>query len=78
MLPNRNVFVVITCPVVDTSVRNSYMLYFFLTVKKYAQERIAPFVSKMDENSAMDKEVIQSLFEQGVCTFNCATEVHYI
>lgn len=54
------------------------MLYFFLTVKKYAQERIAPFVSKMDENSAMDKEVIQSLFEQGVCTFNCATEVHYI
>uniref|UniRef100_A0A3P9IY29 Short/branched chain specific acyl-CoA dehydrogenase, mitochondrial n=1 Tax=Oryzias latipes TaxID=8090 RepID=A0A3P9IY29_ORYLA len=35
-------------------------------VKKYAQERIAPFVSKMDENSAMDEEVIKSLFEQGL------------
>eukprot|EP00064_Thunnus_orientalis_P016234 superscaffoldBa00003168_g16298 len=35
-------------------------------VKKYAQERIAPFVSKMDENSVMDEEVIKSLFEQGL------------
>uniref|UniRef100_G3ND75 Short/branched chain specific acyl-CoA dehydrogenase, mitochondrial n=1 Tax=Gasterosteus aculeatus aculeatus TaxID=481459 RepID=G3ND75_GASAC len=35
-------------------------------VKKYAQERIAPFVSKMDENSTMDEEVIKSLFEQGL------------
>ncbi|KAM6951429.1 short/branched chain specific acyl-CoA dehydrogenase, mitochondrial [Aplochiton taeniatus] len=35
-------------------------------VKKFAQERIAPFVSKMDENSAMDEEVITSLFEQGL------------
>ncbi|XP_061563727.1 short/branched chain specific acyl-CoA dehydrogenase, mitochondrial [Cololabis saira] len=35
-------------------------------VKKYAQERIAPFVSKMDETSAMDEEVIKSLFEQGL------------
>lgn len=35
-------------------------------VKKYAQERIAPLVSKMDENSAMDQEVLTSLFEQGL------------
>uniref|UniRef100_A0A669D6H7 Short/branched chain specific acyl-CoA dehydrogenase, mitochondrial n=1 Tax=Oreochromis niloticus TaxID=8128 RepID=A0A669D6H7_ORENI len=35
-------------------------------VKKYAQERIAPLVSKMDENSHMDEEVIKSLFEQGL------------
>ncbi|XP_074475646.1 short/branched chain specific acyl-CoA dehydrogenase, mitochondrial [Sebastes fasciatus] len=35
-------------------------------VKKYAQERIAPFVSKMDEHSFMDEEVIKSLFEQGL------------
>lgn len=35
-------------------------------MKKYAQERIAPLVSQMDENSQMDKEVIKSLFEQGV------------
>uniref|UniRef100_A0A8C7YSK4 Short/branched chain specific acyl-CoA dehydrogenase, mitochondrial n=1 Tax=Oryzias sinensis TaxID=183150 RepID=A0A8C7YSK4_9TELE len=40
---------------------NQGMLMF-----KYAQERIAPFVSKMDENSAMDEEVIKSLFEQGL------------
>lgn len=35
-------------------------------VRKYAQERIAPFVSQMDENSTMDPEVIRSLFEQGL------------
>ncbi|XP_042075676.1 short/branched chain specific acyl-CoA dehydrogenase, mitochondrial isoform X2 [Haplochromis burtoni] len=35
-------------------------------VKKYAQERISPLVSQMDENSQMDKEVIKSLFEQGL------------
>ncbi|KAM4525772.1 short/branched chain specific acyl-CoA dehydrogenase, mitochondrial [Fundulus diaphanus] len=35
-------------------------------VRKYAQERIAPFVPAMDENSAMDEEVIRSLFEQGL------------
>ncbi|KAM4525339.1 short/branched chain specific acyl-CoA dehydrogenase, mitochondrial [Odontesthes bonariensis] len=35
-------------------------------VKKFAQERIAPFVSKMDEISVMDEEVIKSLFEQGL------------
>lgn len=40
---------------------------FALPVRKYAQERIAPFVSKMDEESHMDEEVIKSLFEQGVC-----------
>lgn len=35
-------------------------------VRKFAQERIAPFVSKMDDNSTMDEEVIKSLFEQGL------------
>nr|XP_046189581.1 short/branched chain specific acyl-CoA dehydrogenase, mitochondrial-like [Oncorhynchus gorbuscha] len=35
-------------------------------VNKFAQERLAPFVSKMDENSLMDPEVIKSLFEQGL------------
>ncbi|KAF4084729.1 hypothetical protein AMELA_G00109260 [Ameiurus melas] len=35
-------------------------------VKKYAQERITPFVSQMDENSTMEPEVIRSLFEQGL------------
>ncbi|TNN03448.1 hypothetical protein fugu_000477 [Takifugu bimaculatus] len=36
------------------------------SVRKYAQERIAPFVSKMDEESYMDTDVIKSLFEQGL------------
>lgn len=44
-------------------------MFCFLTVKKYAQECIAPFVSKMDENSVMDEEVLRSLFEQGVRDF---------
>uniref|UniRef100_A0AAY5EAF4 Short/branched chain specific acyl-CoA dehydrogenase, mitochondrial n=1 Tax=Electrophorus electricus TaxID=8005 RepID=A0AAY5EAF4_ELEEL len=43
-------------------------------VKKYAQERIAPFVSKMDENSSMDTEVISSLFEQGLMGIEIGTE----
>ncbi|XP_051529576.1 short/branched chain specific acyl-CoA dehydrogenase, mitochondrial-like [Myxocyprinus asiaticus] len=43
-------------------------------VKKFAQERIAPFVSKMDENSAMDAEVIRSLFEQGLMGIEIGAE----
>lgn len=37
-------------------------------VKKFAQERVAPLVQKMDENSKMEESVIKGLFEQGVCT----------
>ncbi|XP_076982435.1 short/branched chain specific acyl-CoA dehydrogenase, mitochondrial isoform X3 [Tamandua tetradactyla] len=36
------------------------------TVKKFAQEQIAPLVSTMDENSKMEKSVIQGLFQQGL------------
>ncbi|KFO37636.1 Short/branched chain specific acyl-CoA dehydrogenase, mitochondrial, partial [Fukomys damarensis] len=36
------------------------------TVKKFAQEQIAPLVSNMDENSKMEKSVIQGLFQQGL------------
>lgn len=35
---------------------------------KFAQERVAPFVQKMDENAKMEDSVVQGLFEQGVCT----------
>ncbi|XP_035125268.1 short/branched chain specific acyl-CoA dehydrogenase, mitochondrial isoform X1 [Callithrix jacchus] len=35
-------------------------------VKKFAQERLAPLVSTMDENSKMEKSVIQGLFQQGL------------
>ncbi|KAM4774424.1 short/branched chain specific acyl-CoA dehydrogenase, mitochondrial isoform 2-T2 [Cyanocitta cristata] len=37
-------------------------------VTKFAQERVAPFVQKMDENAKMEDSIIQGLFEQGVCT----------
>ncbi|OWK07569.1 ACADSB, partial [Cervus elaphus hippelaphus] len=36
------------------------------TVKKFAQEQVAPFVSKMDEDSKMENSVIQGLFQQGL------------
>ncbi|KAL4668458.1 hypothetical protein H8957_011297 [Semnopithecus entellus] len=36
------------------------------SVKKFAQEQIAPLVSTMDENSKMEKSVIQGLFQQGL------------
>ncbi|KAM6186685.1 short/branched chain specific acyl-CoA dehydrogenase, mitochondrial [Rhynchocyon petersi] len=36
------------------------------TVKKFAQQQIAPLVSTMDENSHMDQSVIQGLFQQGL------------
>ncbi|XP_060142370.1 short/branched chain specific acyl-CoA dehydrogenase, mitochondrial isoform X3 [Globicephala melas] len=36
------------------------------TVKKFAQEQIAPLVSKMDEDSKMEKSVIRGLFQQGL------------
>ncbi|XP_060698015.1 short/branched chain specific acyl-CoA dehydrogenase, mitochondrial [Hemiscyllium ocellatum] len=36
------------------------------TVAKFAQERIAPLVRKMDEESRMDDSVLAGLFEQGL------------
>ncbi|XP_043568604.1 short/branched chain specific acyl-CoA dehydrogenase, mitochondrial isoform X1 [Chiloscyllium plagiosum] len=36
------------------------------TVAKFAQERIAPLVRKMDEESRMDESVLAGLFEQGL------------
>ncbi|KAI2658191.1 Short/branched chain specific acyl-CoA dehydrogenase, mitochondrial [Labeo rohita] len=43
-------------------------------VKKFAQERIAPFVSKMDEDSVMDADVISALFEQGLMGIEIGAE----
>ncbi|XP_008068788.1 short/branched chain specific acyl-CoA dehydrogenase, mitochondrial [Carlito syrichta] len=36
------------------------------SVKKFAEDHIAPLVSTMDENSKMEKSVIQGLFQQGL------------
>ncbi|XP_019524704.1 PREDICTED: short/branched chain specific acyl-CoA dehydrogenase, mitochondrial [Hipposideros armiger] len=43
------------------------------TVKKFAQEQIAPLVSTMDENSKMETSIIQGLFQNGVGSF-CLSE----
>ncbi|EFB26178.1 hypothetical protein PANDA_021175, partial [Ailuropoda melanoleuca] len=44
------------------------------TVKKFAQEQIAPLVSKMDENSKMDTSIIQGLFQQGLMGIEIETK----
>jgi hypothetical protein len=36
------------------------------TVRRFSADVVAPRVRDMDENEAMDKEVIKGLFEQGV------------
>ncbi|XP_025061681.1 short/branched chain specific acyl-CoA dehydrogenase, mitochondrial isoform X3 [Alligator sinensis] len=43
------------------------------TVKKFAQERIAPFVKKMDADGKIEESVLQGLFELGVGSF-CLSE----
>ncbi|XP_045295722.1 short/branched chain specific acyl-CoA dehydrogenase, mitochondrial isoform X1 [Leopardus geoffroyi] len=44
------------------------------TVKKFAQEQIAPLVSTMDENSKMEESVIQALFQQGLMGIEIETK----
>nr|XP_025973920.1 short/branched chain specific acyl-CoA dehydrogenase, mitochondrial isoform X2 [Dromaius novaehollandiae] len=43
-------------------------------VKKFAQERVAPLVQKMDENSKMEESVIKGLFEQGLMSIELGEE----
>ncbi|XP_066211745.1 short/branched chain specific acyl-CoA dehydrogenase, mitochondrial [Saccopteryx leptura] len=44
------------------------------TVKRFAQEQVAPLVSTMDENSKMEKSVIQGLFQHGLMGINIDTK----
>ncbi|XP_020819839.1 short/branched chain specific acyl-CoA dehydrogenase, mitochondrial isoform X3 [Phascolarctos cinereus] len=44
-------------------------------VKKFAEKQVAPFVAAMDENSQMDKSIIEGLFQQGL--MGIATETKY-
>lgn len=37
-----------------------------LPVARFAREKVLPHVQRMDETSAMDKSIIDGLFEQGV------------
>ncbi|XP_074089530.1 short/branched chain specific acyl-CoA dehydrogenase, mitochondrial isoform X2 [Macrotis lagotis] len=43
-------------------------------VKKFAEKHIAPFVVTMDENSQMDKSVIEGLFQQGLMGIEIETK----
>lgn len=43
-------------------------------VKKFAQEQVAPLVSRMDENSKMEKSIIQGLFQQGLMAVDIDTK----
>uniref|UniRef100_A0A8C9F887 Short/branched chain specific acyl-CoA dehydrogenase, mitochondrial n=1 Tax=Pavo cristatus TaxID=9049 RepID=A0A8C9F887_PAVCR len=43
-------------------------------VKRFAQERVAPLVQKMDENSEMEDSVIKGLFEQGLMSIELGEE----
>ncbi|XP_019570494.2 short/branched chain specific acyl-CoA dehydrogenase, mitochondrial [Rhinolophus sinicus] len=44
------------------------------TVKKFAQEQVAPLVSTMDENSKMEPSLIQGLFQQGLMAIDLETK----
>ncbi|XP_030132441.4 short/branched chain specific acyl-CoA dehydrogenase, mitochondrial isoform X1 [Taeniopygia guttata] len=43
-------------------------------VTKFAQERVAPFVQKMDENAKMEESIVQGLFEQGLMSIELGEE----
>ncbi|XP_051837559.1 short/branched chain specific acyl-CoA dehydrogenase, mitochondrial [Antechinus flavipes] len=43
-------------------------------VKKFAEKQIAPFVAVMDENSRMEKSVIEGLFQQGLMGIEIETK----
>ena len=40
---------------------------FFAIVAKFADEQIRPYVIEMDQNAEMRAEIIQGLFDLGVC-----------
>ncbi|XP_062988844.1 short/branched chain specific acyl-CoA dehydrogenase, mitochondrial [Elgaria multicarinata webbii] len=43
-------------------------------VKKFAQERVAPLVQKMDADAKMDESLLQELFEQGLMSIDLDSE----
>lgn len=45
------------------------------TVAKLAQEKVAPFVKKMDENNLFEKSVINELFQNGLMGIEIPTEL---
>ena len=52
--------------------RNRFKGY---TVRRFAQDVVAPKVREMDENESMDPAIITGLFEQGVRTFTPTRQI---
>ncbi|XP_010580301.1 PREDICTED: short/branched chain specific acyl-CoA dehydrogenase, mitochondrial isoform X2 [Haliaeetus leucocephalus] len=62
----------VVCAPLQTFTEEETMLKNMVT--KFAQERVAPLVQKMDENSKMEDSVIQGLFEQGLMSIALGEE----
>ncbi|NXC75788.1 ACDSB protein, partial [Anhinga anhinga] len=62
----------VVCAPLQTFTEEEMMLKNMVT--KFAQERVAPLVQKMDENSKMEDSVIQGLFEQGLMSIELGEE----
>ena len=45
-------------------------ILFIAAVSRFAHDKVLPFVREMDENSQMDKGIINGMFEQGVSIFH--------
>ncbi|NXD23848.1 ACDSB protein, partial [Spelaeornis formosus] len=54
----------LVCGPLQTLTEEEAMLKDMVT--KFAQEQVAPFVQKMDENAKMEASIVQGLFEQGL------------
>ncbi|NWZ94146.1 ACDSB protein, partial [Nesospiza acunhae] len=62
----------LACAPLQTFTEEEAMLKDMVT--KFAQERVAPFVQKMDENAKMEESIVQGLFEQGLMSIELGEE----
>ncbi|NXQ40578.1 ACDSB protein, partial [Catharus fuscescens] len=62
----------LVCAPLQTFTEEEAMLKDMVT--KFAQERVAPFVQKMDENAKMEDSIVQGLFEQGLMSIELGEE----
>ncbi|XP_074401451.1 short/branched chain specific acyl-CoA dehydrogenase, mitochondrial isoform X1 [Zonotrichia albicollis] len=62
----------LACAPLQTFTEEEAMLKDMVT--KFAQERVAPFVQKMDENAKIEESIVQGLFEQGLMSIELGEE----
>ncbi|NXY36901.1 ACDSB protein, partial [Pomatorhinus ruficollis] len=62
----------LVCGPLQTFTEEEAMLKDMVT--KFAQERVAPFVQKMDEKAKMEESIVQGLFEQGLMSIELGEE----